>query len=560
MKMKLLSQHATPQKGIPPREFSQRAEQNERGEGERNEAISGKTLAALFLVILLAGGLLRFWELGNVPPGLNQDEASIGLDAYSLFHFGVDRNAISFPVNFISWGSGMDALYIYLVLPFIGFGLSPLIERLPMAISGWLTLPLVFLIGRKCVGNRFGLLAMFFVAISPWHIMLSHWGLNDNILPFVFTLAVALLVYSRRENFWFPAAMAVFALSLYAYGVAYAAVPIFVVLASLYLCRMDRVAPAKLALGCLIFLVVALPILLFVAVNSLGWNTISWGAFTIPRLPVLQRYQHVGILFSTDLVKSLRNNSLALWNTLWFQTDGDIWNTIPRYGYAFPGALLMAAAGALAYFLVLRRRLIGPHWILPIWLVAAVSSGVALEGNINRLNLVFIPLLFMMAAAVEILFRRLRIMAWAALAGYLVMAFLFAQTYLGGRYKEMAAGPFYDGLIPALQSAIRYPDAPICVTDDMEMPYVYALWVDPGDPREYLPTIEYADSAAQFRKVTRMGRFAFGLQNCSPAPDSIYVLKSETPPAQTFGYRTETYQQFHVYYPAAAGGSPKSTE
>lgn len=523
----------------------------------RFNALRGRTHLVLFFLILGLGGLLRFWNLGRTPPGLNQDEASIGVDAYSLYHYGVDHNGVSFPVNFIAWGSGQDGLYMYFVMPFIGLGLSPLMERLPMAIAGLATLILVYVIGRKCVGPRFGLLAMFFVAISPWHIMMSRWGLNDNILPFVFTLGVAMLVFSRRENFWYPAAMAVFGASLYAYGAAYVATPVFILLATVYLIRSRLLTPAKMFLGWGVFLLVALPIALFVAVNTFGWDSIHVGLMTIPRLPVKARFQNMAILFSPDIWRSLGDNLKYVWDVLWKQTDGLIWNTMARYGYAYPGAILIACAGLVIYLFSLRRRVTGPVWILPIWLAAAFTVGMAMESNINRLNLLFIPILFMMAAVLDFLFQRFKIIAWTVACGYVGLAILFARVYLGGRYSEMAGEAFIEGIVPALQSVSRYPDVPVCVTDQAGVSYVYMLWVEPDDPRNYLSTIEYVDPGAQFRIAGKFGRFTFGINNCSPSENAIYVLKSETPPDGNVEYRIETYATFHVYIPLEIYSKPE---
>jgi hypothetical protein len=60
---------------------------------------------ATILATLLAGILLRTWKFGTHPAGLQQDEASIGVEAASLYYYGVDRNGESFPVHFIAWGS-----------------------------------------------------------------------------------------------------------------------------------------------------------------------------------------------------------------------------------------------------------------------------------------------------------------------------------------------------------------------------------------------------------------------------------------------------------------------
>ena len=93
---------------------------------------------ALFLGLILLGAAVRLVWLGDVPLGLNQDEASIGYEAWALLEHGVDRHGYRYPVHFIAWGSGQNALYAYLAMPFIEFlGLNVVAVRLPQALLGW---------------------------------------------------------------------------------------------------------------------------------------------------------------------------------------------------------------------------------------------------------------------------------------------------------------------------------------------------------------------------------------------------------------------------------------
>jgi hypothetical protein len=504
---------------------------------------------ALFVVLLAGGAFLRFWQLGSIPPGLNQDEASIGLDAYYIFHFGVDRNAISYPVNFVSWGSGVDSLYSYFIVPFMGLGLTPLVERLPMAISGVITLALVYLIGRRCMGDRFGLLAMFMVAISPWHIMLSRWGLNDNILVFTFALAVAMMLQSNRANGWFITSMVAFAACLYAYGAAYVAVPAFVLLATWHLYRAQRVSIQQILMGWLLLGVLAIPIVLFVAVNTFGWDSIHLGLVTIPRLPIEARFANVSIFYSANPLAGMQHNLGWMWNVLWNPSDEALWNILPPYGYGFPGAILIAMAGLAAYLLVLRKRSAGPIWILPIWLVAASLIGIAQETNVNRLNLLLLAILFMMAAALEFIFERWRVAGMVGIGCYIGLAVLFANIYLGSRYAQLADEPFYSGFVEAMRRTVEYPAAPVCVTNEINQPFVYTLWADPGDPREFLSRVEYFPTQSNFRFVKKFGRYTYGLENCSITPETIVVTWTEKPPVSDPPYQVESYGLFHVYIP-----------
>ena len=107
-----------------------------------------KLVHVVSLVAIAVGIFARIFHFGSTPPGLNQDEASVGYDAWSLVHFGTDGDGVPWPVHRISFGSGGNGSYAYMALPFVAFGLSPLTIRLPMLISGLASLFLVWFVGR----------------------------------------------------------------------------------------------------------------------------------------------------------------------------------------------------------------------------------------------------------------------------------------------------------------------------------------------------------------------------------------------------------------------------
>ena len=50
-----------------------------------------KSKVILIGILLLAAGL-RLWNLGNIPPHLTPDEASLGYNAYSILKTGKDES------------------------------------------------------------------------------------------------------------------------------------------------------------------------------------------------------------------------------------------------------------------------------------------------------------------------------------------------------------------------------------------------------------------------------------------------------------------------------------
>ena len=55
-------------------------------------------------LILLIAFILRFYKLGIVPDGLQQDETSIGYNAYSILKTGRDEHGVYLPQNFQAFG------------------------------------------------------------------------------------------------------------------------------------------------------------------------------------------------------------------------------------------------------------------------------------------------------------------------------------------------------------------------------------------------------------------------------------------------------------------------
>ncbi len=65
---------------------------------------------AIILLALITAATLRFWQLGDIPPGLYRDEAFNGLDALDVINGERDGQS---PFYF-SANNGREPLYIYL--------------------------------------------------------------------------------------------------------------------------------------------------------------------------------------------------------------------------------------------------------------------------------------------------------------------------------------------------------------------------------------------------------------------------------------------------------------
>jgi len=509
----------------------------------------------LFILILAVGIFFRIWEFRSLPAGLNPDEASIGVEAYNLYNYGIDRNGMSYPVHLISWGSGQNSLYAYLILPLVALrGLNAMSIRLPMLIAGILSIPLMYLAGRKMLGEKFGLIAMFFLAISPWHIVNSRWAVESNILPFLLLAGFTLLLFSTQKNHGFILACVFFASSLYAYGTAYAGVPIFLLLTVPVLIYTKQITAKQAIMGLIVFSALALPIALFVMVNTFQLNTMRIGPVTIPRMPVQARYEAMAAVFNTSPWKALSGNIGIMLKLLWSQEDAFPWNYVRPFGYFYKITFPFAFVGLL-WTIPLRsnseRRV--ERWLLLSWMIAAIAIGILHPTNLTRLNFIFTPILFCIALFVFELDKRVKYSLVSTILALSIGCVLFTQAYHGQEYQKRASAIFNAGIIPAVEFATRNSDSSVCFTESIYSAYIYVLFTQKMHPSEYINDIEWlypSDPVDPSRTPREIGRYHFRLADCSEDSDAAYILLvKESPPAENIKYTIKKFDKFIVYLP-----------
>lgn len=183
------------------------------------------------IIITILAGILRFGNLGSMPPSPNWDEVSHGYNAYSILQTGKDEWGNSFPIIFRAFGDYKLPLYIYLsTIPVTIFGLSVFSIRFVSALAGTLAIPgIYFLISALFPGKHFivnnkkislGILAALFLTILPWHFFLSRPALEAN-------LALTLIIFGSYfliKLKYLPASI-LFALSLHTYNTERVFVP-----------------------------------------------------------------------------------------------------------------------------------------------------------------------------------------------------------------------------------------------------------------------------------------------------------------------------------------------
>ncbi|MFH1747241.1 MAG: glycosyltransferase family 39 protein [Planctomycetota bacterium] len=145
------------------------------------------------LAILLVAALLRLPGLSAAPPGLHQDEAANAWNAWCLLKTGRDQAGVAWPIFYTrAMGENRSALFLYLLLPFQALGgLNVWTTRLPAAVSGILTVILLYAVVRRLFGRPTGFVAAALLALNPTHIQMSRWGHEASIVPLLVLLPLA---------------------------------------------------------------------------------------------------------------------------------------------------------------------------------------------------------------------------------------------------------------------------------------------------------------------------------------------------------------------------------
>jgi len=186
----------------------------------------------LLVLILFLAAFLRFYELNTLPPSLFIDEVDSGYQAYSIFKTGRDYFGNFMPIHFQSLADWRSPLYLYsTVLTVALFGLNEWGVRLPIAISGFFCVWLIFLITKKIFKNqKLAILAAFIMAVNPWSLHYSRGWFEATMMLALFLAAFYTFLLGLKKRKFLVFSALFFGLTPYAYSIAKFFVPFFLFL------------------------------------------------------------------------------------------------------------------------------------------------------------------------------------------------------------------------------------------------------------------------------------------------------------------------------------------
>ena len=555
----------------------------------------GNTLTwGIFAVIMVIAAAIRLLLLDKVPYGLQQDEASIGYDAYCLATYGIDRNGYHWPVYPITWGCGGGSpLLIYLnVLSISLFGTGIVKLRLIPAVLGTLTVALMFFTLRiiydgRWYRNEASLLGAGFLAVCPWHVIQSRWSLDCNIMPFNLMLSVFLYVLAARKKSSILYALSAvnFAICMYSYGSATIVIPVFLVVISIYSVRHELLSIKQLITAIISFVIVFSPLFLFYCINYLGFQeiitpNISFNRFTAARTG------DAFVAFDAEMPKKIFENFRFMVRTMSVGDDSDVLvHYYPGYAalfeFTWPVTLLglilcvkdmivSAKEGAFSYgggysqFESLtgfdddenqKEVYALGHAIFLALTIANMALLLFVYPDTSRMTIMFIPVIYFFIRGGAFITENARYLMVAAAGVLLLGAISFTKDYFTD-YNSWATSIFMPGYGEAIERAyeVAGDDRTIRSTyEGLASPFMLALYYNNYDPNKFYTTVEYKDDKAEFRVAKTFGNFVFELPEDITAKefaDDVFVLGSSD--IDTFrgreNYLIEDFGGYYVVY------------
>jgi hypothetical protein len=342
-----------------------------------------KCAGVVLLVLALSAGIgLRLIRLGAVPPGLHQDEACNGYDAYSILHTARDHHGNFLPILIQGFNDYRPPLFDYSIVPLVGlFGLKPAVVRLGAALWGCADLIAITMLAGLTMGLPGGVAAAILVALSPWHLSFSRYAVTYITGSATVSIAMVCFVMwlKRRRAGWLLLAGFFFGLSFYGYQITKVFCPLLIGwLALLYrreLARAWRPALAALALVVLITAPEALTLALHPEARVAFQRESIWGymALNNPDDSIASRLAKVGLAGMACFTPSFL-----------FERGEPSTLNLPRHGELLPEQAPLIVLGALA-LLGRRRRRLG-LMIIGWLMLAAVPAAMTVPPTPPRLR------------------------------------------------------------------------------------------------------------------------------------------------------------------------------
>lgn len=505
-----------------------------------------KTKAVLLAAIIIVSFLLRFWQLGNNPPSLTWDETAWGYNAYSLGIDGRDEFGRFLPINYLeSFGDFKPPVYAYLdILPVKFLGLNEFAVRFPSALFGVLTVLLTYFLVKRLFQNSkdkelYALFSSLFLALSPWHIMLSRAAFEANVATFFIISGVLFFLIAVQKNKWYLIfSFASFVISLYTFNTSRIVSPLLVLLLA-FIFRKDLWnAKKEFIVASFFALILVLPAVGFLLSPQASLRFKEVNIFSDPSVVSLANEEikndnnafwskiihNRRFIFTTEYLKHYFDNLSP--SFLFIKGDGN-----PKFSTQDVGGLYLFDLPFLLFGVILLfKKKEGSWYLLPLWLLLGIIPAATARETPHALRIeTVLPTLQILSAYgfVHFLnrFSKKKYLIRFALFFLAINFAYFAHGYLTHYAKEFSGEWQYgykDSISYVLSVQQNYNQ--INITEELGRPYIYYLFYMKYSPNKFRETSIVRRDAFGFVNVVGFDKYRFSKDiNLMKSKNSLYI-------------------------------------
>jgi len=504
---------------------------------------------ALLLIVLLAG-ILRFYQLGVNPPSLTWDEAAWGYNAYSLGIDGKDEFGRFLPHDYLeSFGDFKPPMYAYLdVIPVKLFGLNEFSVRFPSALFGVFTVLLTFFLVRRIFWNKeiqntkykiqntnnLALLSALFLAISPWHFMLSRAAFEANVATFFLVLGVWGFLAAVQDRKWYLIISAVsFALSMYTFNTSRVVAPLLVILLVVAFRKRLLLIKREVLISLIAGLIIFLPTFTFLLSPQAGSRFKEVNIFSdITILKTAnQEIANDGnafwskvihnrrLLYSVEYIKHYFDNLSP--NFLFIKGDGNPKFSTQDVGQMYIWDIVFFVAGIL----LLIRKKEGNWWLVPLWLIIGIIPAATARETPHALRIETALPTFQILTAYGFVYIsqmilnikyqiakiQIKYLIFSLCILFLIFNFLYFIHNYFSHYPSQFSGEWQYGYKQSIEYAKSVEDKYdyIQVSNVLGRPYIYYLFYNKTAPEYFRNTAIVKRDIFGFVDVEGFGKYIF---------------------------------------------------
>ncbi len=486
----------------------------------------------LLLIVVIVAAFLRFYQLGVNPPSLTWDETAWGYNAYSLGVDGKDEFGRFLPHDYLeSFGDFKPPMYAYLdIIPVKIFGLNEFATRFPSAFFGVFTVLVTFFLVKRIFWKaknkeKYAIFSAFFLAISPWHFMLSRAAFEANVATFFLVLGVWGFLSAVQDKKWYLIISAIsFALSMYTFNTSRVVAPLLVIILVFAfrkkLFEIKKETIIALAIGLLVFL----PTFRFLLTPQAGLRFKEVNIFSDIGVVETSNQEIANdnnsafskiihnrrFLYSLEYVKHYFDNLSP--NFLFIKGDGNPKFSTQDVGQMYIWDILFFIGGIL----LLVRKKEGNWWLVPLWLIIGIIPAATARETPHALRIEAALPTFQILVAYGFVQIIDKVNKYKKLIVYFLLSLLFINfayfyhNYLY-HYPLEFSGEWqygYKQSIDFVKSVENKYDF-IQVSDVLGRPYVYYLFYTKTNPEYFRNNSDVKRDAFGFVRVNRVGKYVF---------------------------------------------------